>query len=43
MNNFDLAGQILCLLGGIPNPLISPLITYNTTQGVFNGVLREIL
>lgn len=32
-----------CLLGRIPNPLIIPLTTYNTTQGSFDGVLREIL
>ena len=32
-----------CLLGSIPNPLENPFITYNTTQGVFDGVLREIL
>ena len=43
MNNFDLAGQIICLLGGIPNPLENPLTTYNTAQGGFDGILREIL
>jgi hypothetical protein len=30
-------------LGRIPNPLISPLTTYNTAQGGFDEVLREIL
>ena len=32
-----------CLLGGIPNPLENPLTTYNTAQGGFDGILREIL
>ena len=32
-----------CLLGGIPNPLESPLITYNTAKDGFDGVLREFL
>ena len=32
-----------CLLGRIPNPLENPLTTYNTAQGGFDGILREIL
>ena len=32
-----------CLLGSVLNPLKSPLTTYNTAQGGFDGVLREIL
>ena len=32
-----------CLLGSFPNPLENPLTTYNTAQGVFDGVLRKIL
>ena len=32
-----------CLLGRIPNPLKKPLTTYNTAQGGFDGILREIL
>lgn len=31
------------LLGSIPNPLKSPLTTYNTAKDSFDGVLREFL
>jgi len=34
--------RCFCLLGSIPNPLENPLTTYNTAQGSFDGVLREI-
>ena len=30
-----------CLLGGIPNPLESPLTTYNTAQDGFDEVLKN--